>query len=104
MKGDRYSLVIVLSALLRLISSSLKKYSRHCFEAIGLSGAYFIQFPYVDHLQEKRQMSGCLSVSSGIYLQPPLLPVNVKRLTVLDLHVFAALIVQFVSVVDIIGV
>jgi hypothetical protein len=49
-------------------------------------------------------MSGCLSVSSGIYLQPPLLPVNVKRLTVLDLHVFAALIVQFVSVVDIIGV
>lgn len=45
-----------------------------------------------------------LSIPFWIYLQSPLLPVNMKRLTVLNVVKFMSLIVELVGVVDVLGV
>lgn len=49
-------------------------------------------------------MVGDLPVAFGIYLKAPLLPINVERLTILNVGKFVDFIIEFVCVVDVLGV
>lgn len=49
-------------------------------------------------------MVGCLSVAFGVDFESPLLPVDPKGVTILDVEHFVAVIVEFICVVDVLRV